>query len=270
MDTQENTSATPANPNQSYNDYHNNPSGRAWAGLVIVVVGGVLLAKRAGADLPSWLFTWPMIPIVFGIFAGAKHRFRHWGWLIPVAIGFIFLSEQFVDISIAQYFWPLFIIVIGLAMIFRPKRNREHAWRRWEERRHRRFGGDRFNNDRFTDVNTQNTEEDYIDAVTVFGGAKKVIISKDFKGGEATTFFGGVEINLMQADINGKAELELVQVFGGTKLVVPSNWKIQTEELVSVFGGLDDKRKNITTPDPDKILVLRGTCVFGGIDIKSY
>jgi predicted membrane protein len=258
MDTQENisTSSSSRTPEETPNN-----SGRAWAGLIIVGVGALLLARKAGADLPAWIFTWQMALITFGFFIGAKHNFRHWGWLMPVAIGLVFLSDEFIeDISIEQFFWPVIIIIIGLMMIFKPKRNRDHVWRRWHERR----------NNQYSMVDTQNTEEDYINAVTVFGGAKKVIISKDFKGGEATTFFGGAEINLTQADINGKAELELVQVFGGTKLVVPSNWKIQTEELVSVFGGLDDKRKNITTPDPDKVLVLKGTCVFGGIDIKNY
>ena len=248
MDTQENTSPS-------------NQSGRAWGGLIIVAVGAVLLAKKAGADLPPWLFTWQMALITFGVFVGAKHRFRDWGWLVPVAIGSVFLADRFIeDISIEQFFWPIIIIFIGLVMIFKPKRSRDGVWRRWNEKHQQEFSS----------MNSQNTEEDFINAVTIFGGAKKVIISKDFKGGETTTFFGGVEINLTQADINGRAELELTQVFGGTKLVVPSNWKIQTEELVSVFGGLDDKRKNITTPDPDKTLVLKGTCIFGGIDIKNY
>jgi predicted membrane protein len=248
MDTQENTSPS-------------NQSGRAWGGLIIVAVGAVLLAKKAGADLPPWLFTWQMALITFGVFVGAKHRFRDWGWLVPVAIGSVFLADKFIeDISIEQFFWPIIIIFIGLVMIFKPKRSRDGVWRRWNEKHQEQFSA----------MSSQNTEEDFINAVTIFGGAKKVIISKDFKGGETTTFFGGVEINLTQADINGRAELELTQVFGGTKLVVPSNWKIQTEELVSVFGGLDDKRKNITTPDPDKTLVLKGTCVFGGIDIKNY
>jgi predicted membrane protein len=248
MDTQENTSPS-------------NQSGRAWGGLIIVAVGAVLLAKKAGADLPPWLFTWQMALITFGVFVGAKHRFRDWGWLVPVAIGSVFLADKFIeDISIEQFFWPIIIIFIGLVMIFKPKRSRDGVWRRWNEKHQEQFSA----------MSSQNTEEDFINAVTIFGGAKKVIISKDFKGGETTTFFGGVEINLTQADINGRAELELTQVFGGTKLVVPSNWKIQTEELVSVFGGLDDKRKNITTPDPDKTLVLKGTCIFGGIDIKNY
>jgi predicted membrane protein len=241
MDTQENTSPS-------------NQSGRAWGGLIIVAVGAVLLAKKAGADLPPWLFTWQMALITFGVFVGAKHRFRDWGWLVPVAIGSVFLADKFIeDISIEQFFWPIIIIFIGLVMIFKPKRSRDGVWRRWNEKHQEQFSA----------MSSQNTEEDFINAVTIFGGAKKVIISKDFKGGETTTFFGGVEINLTQADINGRAELELT-------LVVPSNWKIQTEELVSVFGGLDDKRKNITTPDPDKTLVLKGTCIFGGIDIKNY
>ena len=34
-----------------------------------------------------------------------------------------------------------------------------------------------------------------------------------------------------------------MQVFGGTKLIVPPHWKIETEEVVAVFGGLNDKRQ---------------------------
>jgi predicted membrane protein len=82
-------------------------------------------------------------------------------------------------------------------------------------------------------------------------------------------FFGGTDLNLSQSDINGVAVLDLTQVFGGTKLIVPSNWKVQSE-VVAVFGGLDDKRRDLANPDPNKVLVLKGTCIFGGIDIKSF
>lgn len=255
-----------SSPSTSSKNSGGERSGRAWAGLLIVAIGGLLLAKKAGAELPSWLFTWPMILITIGFIMGIKHKFRDWGWMIPVAIGLVFLTGEITEgFSAREFFWPVIIIIFGLMMIFRPKRNREHSWRQWQDKRYGSF------TDNFENVHTHNTDEDYIDTVTVFGGAKKVIISKNFKGGENTTFFGGVELNLTQADINGRAELELIQVFGGTKLIVPSNWKIQTDELVSVFGGLDDKRKNISsTPDENKVLVLRGTCVFGGIDIKNY
>jgi hypothetical protein len=111
-----------------------------------------------------------------------------------------------------------------------------------------------------------------LDSVNIFGGLKKNIISKDFQGGEIVTIFGGSELNLTQADVTGRITLEVTQIFGGIKLIVPPHWRIQSEELVSIFGGVDDKRPILANPtyDEHRVLVLRGTNIFGGIDIKSY
>ena len=229
-------------------------------GIIIVVVGSLLLIDRSGVDLPGWLFSWPMIPIAVGFYVGARHQFRDWYWLIPVGIGTLFLAGHILhDYSFDQYFWPLMIIAFGLLMIFRSKQRSNEGWTRWRDKRHEQF------------TNASSSDSDVMDIVTIFGGAKKVIISKDFKGGEAVTIFGGAEINFTQADIQGRIQLELVQVFGGAKLVVPANWKIHTDEVVCIFGGIDDKRNPAALiSDTDKVLVLKGTCIFGGIDIKSY
>jgi hypothetical protein len=74
----------------------------------------------------------------------------------------------------------------------------------------------------------------------------------------------------MQADIQGEIELDLTQIFGGCKLIVPSHWEIKSE-LVNIFGGVEDKRptQNINT-DHSKVIILRGTSIFGGIEIRSY
>ena len=43
--------------------------------------------------------------------------------------------------------------------------------------------------------------------------------------------------------------------------------------MVAIFGGVEDKRPQLadtSTVNPNKVLVLKGTCIFGGIDIKSY
>ena len=254
-----NPSATPPTPNRK-DDGTPTFSGRALGGIIIVVVGTILLADRVGADLPHWLFSWPMIPIVIGLYIGARHKFRDWGWMVPVGIGVLFLSGEIIgNLNMQHFFWPIVIITIGLVMIFRSRRSQESR-ERWKR-------GHDFSNT----LSSSQVESDFIDTVTIFGGAKKVIISKDFKGGEAATVFGGVEVNLTQADITGRVTLELVQVFGGAKLVVPSNWKVHTEEVVCIFGGIDDKRNPSTlTGDPEKVLVLKGVCIFGGIDIKNY
>ncbi len=252
METQDNNNTGLSTENSNGN-FRN---GRALGGIVIVVVGTLLLIDRMGMDLPGWLFSFPMIPIAIGIYIGARQRFKNLNWLIPVAFGVAFLIFNEVDIDAHQYIWPAIIIAVGLAMILRPTRSRRSE-KYWQE---------------FGKQNSERSSEDYIDSTTIFGGIKKNIISKDFKGGESFCMFGGAEINLMQADINGRVVIELTQIFGGTKLVIPPHWKLQSEEVVSIFGGLDDKRPIVqnTSIDDSKVIVLRGTCLFGGIDIKSY
>lgn len=95
-------------------------------------------------------------------------------------------------------------------------------------------------------------------------------MNKNFKGGEATSVFGGTELNLMQADINGHVVFELTQIFGGAKLILPAHWEIKSE-IVNIFGGVEDKRPvQSVTNDPNKVIVLKGTSIFGGIEIRSY
>jgi predicted membrane protein len=229
-------------------------TGRFWAGLVLVVVGSLLLAREMGVYFPRWFFSWEMLLIAFGIFTGARHSFRSWGWLIPIVIGGAFLLDDFVpELELRHFIWPGIIIAIGLVMILRPRKST--GTRFWDNNQGATEGG--------------GSNEDVLDTVSVFGGTKKNVISKNFRGGEVVNFFGGTDLNLSQSDINGVAVLDLTQVFGGTKLIVPSNWKVQSE-VVAVFGGLDDKRRDLANPDPNKVLVLKGTCIFGGIDIKSF
>lgn len=262
METQENKNTSPETSPKFNKGFLTERSSRALGGLLIVVVGSLLFLRKANVELPEFLFTWQWIPIIIGLYIGARHRFQDWVWLIPVSIGVIFMVDEFVvNISIGEFVWPIILISIGLFMIFRPKRNAKNTWQRWEAKR----------NIDYANNYSTSSDVDILDAVTIFGGTKKMIISKNFQGGEAVTIFGGVELNLTQADIQGRVVLELVQAFGGAKLVVPSNWIIQADEMVCIFGGLDDKRNLMSlTPDPTKILVLKGTCIFGGIDIKSY
>lgn len=232
-------------------------SGRVMGGIVILLAGSLLLAYEMGLDLPRWFFSWKMLLIAIGLYIGARHNFRSWGWMIPIGIGLVFLAEDVFwefDINIRpQIFWPIVIITIGLVMIFRPRRKKSDSTS-------------------FSPIAVTNQGPDQgeiLDTVAVFGGTKKNILSKNFRGGDVVGFFGGSELNFMQADINGVAILDVTCVFGGTKLIVPSNWTIKSE-MVSIFGGIDDKRQMLTEADPNKTLVLEGTVVFGGMEIKSY
>lgn len=112
--------------------------------------------------------------------------------------------------------------------------------------------------------------DDYLDTVSVFGGVKKTILSKNFRGGEIVNIFGGAELDFTQADIQGRVVIDITQIFGGTKIIVPSNWQV-VSDLAAVFASVDDKRiKTTASPDSNKLLVLKGVSIFAGVDIRSY
>ncbi len=253
---------------------------RLFSGLMLLIVGGALLLQKMSHPFPDWVFTWPMILILLGVFTGIRKKFRDNKWLIMVAIGGLALAGEINPAWDAkEYSVPVIIIGIGLLFLFRSRRTEDCDPDDMRNRFRRRFDGfgdrfdDRFNNEKKnfsnTTYNSTGSTEDMLDVVSIFGGTKKIITSKDFRGGEITSFLGGTELNLTQAEINGRVELDITNILGGTKLIVPSHWDIKPE-TVSVFGSIEDKRNLIGGVDPTKVLVLKGSSVFGGIEIRSF
>ena len=160
-------------------------------------------------------------------------------------------------------------IALGVFFIIRP-RHRHFNWEEHTNTPDQGSGNTGGSENTFAGKNQSWTEKDFIDSTSFFGGTKKNIVSKNFRGGDITNIFGGCEIDLTQADISGTVKLDLTQIFGGTKLVVPSNWLVKVE-MDAFFGGVDDKRRmQHVQGNADKTLILHGTSIFGGIEIQSY
>ncbi len=249
--------------------------GKIVGGFLIVTIGSLFLAKELGAEIPTWIFTWKMLLIGLGIVLAIKHKFLHPGWIILVGVGATFLlNDIYPEMQIKPIVWPILIILAGLFIIFKPRRKPTHNWNKWNKHHYKQYWKQEhkpydYNQSVFHD--DERNKEDYIESTTIMAGVKKNVISKKFKGGEVTNVLGGTEINLMQADIEKSATIELAQVFGGTKLIIPANWEIKSD-FVTVFGSLEDKRPaqiGLSTETP-KILCLTGVTVFGGIEIRSY
>lgn len=236
---------------------------RVGGGLFLLLAGFLLLAYKMGAPIPGWVFTWPVLLIAIGLLTGIKSQFHNPGSYVLILIGSVFLADQSIPgIDLHRYITPIILIGLGLLFLLRPKR-------RLCSGRYRRRGWERKD---FTASNTANPNdtEEYLDIHAVLGGVKKNIQSKNFKGGEIVCFMGGAEISFMQADIQHPVVLEINNVFGGTKLIIPGNWEVQTE-ISATFGGVDDKRNfQNNVPDVDKKIILTGSCVFGGIEINNY
>ncbi|MCI0750885.1 MAG: DUF5668 domain-containing protein [Flammeovirgaceae bacterium] len=122
MEVQENKSNSPERKrSKSLNN--------AMAGTVLIIIGAILFADRAGVEFPDWLFTWPMILVAVGIFIGAKEGFRDWGWLIPITVGVVFLFSYHVEGYSFQQLWPVIIIVVGVTMLLNSGKKHRRSCR---------------------------------------------------------------------------------------------------------------------------------------------
>jgi len=253
-------------------------NSRVFAGIFIIAIGILFFLKQSGfAVFPYWFFTWPMILIAVGIFSGVKHGFRGAGWLVMIIIGSFFLLDDVMNVyNLRNYMVPAILVGVGAMLIIRPKKN--DGWRfdkdRWKRRTEDQASAaaSSFQSADYStsDSGYADTTEERLDATAIFGAVKKNILSKNFRGGDATSIFGGSEIDLSKADINGTVVIDVTAILGGVKLIVPSHWTIR-QEIAAIFGGVEDKRDthSIITVQ-NKVLILKGTAFMGGIEITSY
>jgi len=231
-------------------------------GIILIVFGGLLMLNTL--EIVTWpirhyFFNWKTILIVIGlVLIGNKQRKVSGIILISLGVAFWLPSIFNVNIRFHQVFWPMLLIGLGVVVI--SKRGNLPATKGWNKEKWKgNFGG------------TMNYQDDYINDVSIFGGGHKIVESKNFKGGNLTSVFGGSEINMVNAEMASDGSvLDVFTLFGGTTLIVPNDWKVQTD-AVSILGGFNDKRRVASSEvDPSKILVIKGLVMLGGIEIKSY
>ncbi|OOQ60090.1 LiaF transmembrane domain-containing protein [Mucilaginibacter pedocola] len=264
--------------------------GKAMAGAILLVIGGFFLLKQLGVlFLPDRVDLWPLWLVCGGLWMGSKSNFQKSNWVILTGLGAIFLITE--NINDADGFvWPIALIALGFWIIMRKKKTTEQFGEPdfWDkkyqagaysaEKPLADFGDAAYNPSAGvppTDSNTTGTtpplsHDDIIDATAIFGGVNKSIFSKNFRGGDITNIFGGTELDFTHADINQRAIIDVTQVFGGTKIIVPSNWQVIVD-MTAIFAGTDDKRmKSIQTAKSDKVLIIKGVSLFAGLEIRSY
>jgi predicted membrane protein len=251
---------------------------RAILGTVLVFLGVLLLSEDMdliALPIHHIIFSWQMLLILIGTVT-LSHKGRSTPSIILITIGVFFLLPDIFNftIDIHKLFWSLVFLVIGIVILFH---RRDHSrWHRrfrsdWHSRWHRKWESD-WHCDSGSEKKTESSPTDFIDEVNIFSGGDRKIASKSFRGGKITSMFGGSTYDLIDCELaEGKNELEMVNIFGGSKLIVPSDWKIHLD-IVAIFGGFADKRRRVSQPSDsaEKILYITGVAIFGGGEIKSY
>lgn len=227
------------------------------AAILLIVAGGLLFLETfdiVDFSIKHFIFNWKTLLIAIGLIIVFASEQRTTGYIL-VGLGLVFWIPYFFDYSIRlhQVFWPLVLIGVGLVILTR--RNV-----------HTRMG-----RSRKTLSEDGTIETDYLDDVSIFGGGVKRYSSQNLKGGNITAIFGGSEIDLTSSKMSDEGTVvDVFTMFGGTKFVVPGHWQVKSE-AVSLFGGFTDKRHIKPSEEvSEKVLLIKGLVLFGGVEIKNY
>ena len=233
-------------------DFETRRSRTGFFGLLFILAGLILIGDQL--ELFSFrardlIFTWQALLIVIGLAFLIKRDGKFTG-IILILIGVFFMLPKFIEVpyDYMKLFWPSILVIIGIVILFRGLFNKS-------------FG-----------FSATNTIGDRIEDLNIFGGHDRIITNQNFNGGEIVNVFGGGKYNLLSSQLKpGKSELEVLMIFGGSKLIVPQDWEVKVE-VAAVFGGFSDKRiiPSDGIKSQDKILVIKGVAIFGGGEIASF
>lgn len=209
-----------------------------------------LLDRMEILEAQEWLRFWPLALLAIGLAGLIRPRGsidRAWGGIL-VAAGILFQLDQFGDIRFHVFdAWPLLIIAFGLLP----------AWKAFEQSR---VGGA-----------TAGAPVSALKEWVVFGGVESTLTAQDFQGGEVLALFGGCEIDLSKASMEGnQITIEAKAVFGGVKLRVPESWDVVLHGT-PIFGGYEDNTRHPKVEGAENVkrLVIRGSAIFGGVEIRN-
>jgi hypothetical protein len=221
--------------------------------IVIIGIGTVLLLSNLHIPyMENWWRYWPVLVIAAGLakFLDTDHQNGRTVGALIAGAGCLLLLHTMNLIELTwEAFWPAVLIGIGVLMLV----NRISGPQMILARR----GPDR------------PLPEGTFQATAIFSGFKRKITEGNFRGAHLTAIFGGGELNLRQAGMEGDSAVVYASaIFGGIEIKVPDNWLV-TSDGTGIFGGFSDSTEHPSAGPGVKRLIIKGEAVFGGVEVKN-
>jgi hypothetical protein len=212
-------------------------------GVAIVLVGVVLLLRTTGLYEVDYLLRFvPSLFVLLGIYALVVSGFRNVvgaGIVILVAGAWQLVTLGYLEAEQLWDLWPLLIVFFGVSVLLGQYRSRREP-----------------------------TSADHPTALAIFGGSEPRSTSTQFTGADLTALFGGVELDLREAEVaDPPAHVSATVAFGGAEIRVPEDWTVRLDVL-PLFGGASDERPRSPAEHEEVDLVVTGLALFGGVSIE--
>ncbi|MFN8587136.1 MAG: DUF5668 domain-containing protein [Candidatus Eisenbacteria bacterium] len=223
--------------------------GRLVFGLAITTLGVLwTLDNLFGVDADAIISWWPTLLVLFGLMKltgiGTDKR------TIPGAIftiaGLLLLGNKmhlsWWHVGIGDL-WPLMLIFFGVSVVLRAMRHPDPA--------------------------ADEDDDRFVRTFALMGGAVRRNRSTAFRGGDLSAMMGGVELDLRDAQMaDGRAVVEVFAMWGGIEIIVPPDWRVESD-VTPIMAGYEDDTRLDPGVEPAGVLVVRGFAVMGGIEVRN-
>jgi hypothetical protein len=108
---------------------------------------------------------------------------------------------------------------------------------------------------------------DQLSLVAVFDGIDLKSRARAFEGGSMLAWFGGIAVDLREAELAPSARLSLRTLFGGIEIKTPPTWRLESS-MTALAGGVEAGTPAGNDPQAP-VLALEGVALLGGIAVGA-
>lgn len=215
-------------------------------GIAFIALGIVLLFDRAGA-VDGWQVVadwWPTIVVLAGLSQVLTRPRNVVGGVILAAIGGVLLLWTLGLADVIRVLWPVVLIGLGLWLLTRQARPKAVG--------------------RGTNAEVVAPGDEL---VVVFSDRDVRVPAGPYGGQAITAVFGDLDLDLLDARIDGRVTMPVTAIFGDVDLEVPAGWRV----TVSGPELLGDVALSMPYEPPADApeLHLNVTCILGDVDVRG-
>ena len=213
--------------------------GLIFLGLGIIFLGNNFKFWDIDVFFEGWWTLFIIVPSLIGIFKKGS-RISSCFWLV-IGILLLLACQDIITFQlIRKMIFPLIFILIGIMIIFRPKKITDNNYKEIKK------------------------PKDSLNLVAIFSGREEKV-STEFKGADCISVFGGIDLDLRDASLKDDIVIEVVSCFGGVDILLPKNVNAVTSG-VPCFSSIENKITNQTKSKAT--IYINYVAIFGGIEVK--